>query len=137
MNICSIILILLLSFFSKTPSYTAEGKATYYADRMQGHRTASGDKYDKKLLTAAHATLPFNTLVQVTNVKNGKSVVVKINDRKARNRQVIIDLSRAAAEEIDLIRAGIATVKIKQVEKEEEKQQDTPLAVSEAGNSSK
>ena len=127
----------MLSFFTKEPYYSAEGKATYYSDRMQGHRTASGDKYDKKLLTAAHATLPFNTLVQVTNVRNGKSVIVKINDRKARNRQVIIDLSRAAAEEIDLVRAGIASVKIRQVEKEEEKQQDTPLAVSEADTKAK
>ncbi|MEJ8804560.1 septal ring lytic transglycosylase RlpA family protein [Pontibacter sp. H249] len=132
MNICSIILVLLLSFFSSS-SYIAEGKATYYADRMHGQRTASGDKYDKKQLTAAHATLPFNTLVQVTNVKNGKSVVVKINDRKPRHRQVIIDLSRAAAEEIDLIRDGITTVKVKEVE--EEKQQEAPLAVSEAGKS--
>ena len=134
MNICSIILVLLLSFFSNNTSYTAEGKATYYADRMHGQRTASGDRYDKKLLTAAHATLPFNTLVQVTNVKNGKSVIVKINDRKPRNRQVIIDLSRAAAEEINLIRDGIAPVRLKEVT--EEKQQDTPLAVSEAGKSS-
>lgn len=136
MNICSIILVLLLSFFSNS-SYIAEGKATYYADRMHGHRTASGDKYDKKQLTAAHATLPFNTMVEVTNVKNGKTVVVKINDRKAKSRQIIIDLSRAAAEEIGLIRDGITTVRLKEVEKEEEKQQDTPLAVSEAGKSSK
>ena len=137
MNICSIILVLLLSFFSKEPVYSAQGKATYYSDRMQGHRTASGDKYDKKQYTAAHATLPFNTLVQVTNVSNGKSVVVKINDRKARNRQIIIDLSRAAAEEIGLVRSGVTTVKLKQVEKEEEKQQDVPLAVSEADNKAK
>jgi rare lipoprotein A len=101
---------------------------------MHGQRTASGDKYDKKQLTAAHSTLPFNTLVQVTNVKNGKSVIVKINDRKAKSKVVIIDLSRAAAEEIDLIRDGITTVKLKEVEPE--KQQDTPLAVSEAGKSS-
>ncbi|GAB3196499.1 rare lipoprotein A [Pontibacter aydingkolensis] len=136
MNICSIILVLLLSFFNNTTSYTAEGKATYYADRMHGHRTANGEKYDKKLLTAAHSTLPFNTLVEVTNLKNGKTVVVKINDRKAKSRHIIIDLSRAAAEEIGLIRDGIARVKLKEVEKEELKQQDTPLAVSEAGKSS-
>ncbi|WP_299821348.1 septal ring lytic transglycosylase RlpA family protein [uncultured Pontibacter sp.] len=136
MNICSIILVLLLSFFNNTTSYFAEGKATYYADRMHGQRTASGDRYDKKQLTAAHATLPFNTLVQVTNLKNGKSVIVKINDRKAKSRHIIIDLSRAAAEEIGLIRDGITTVKLTEVEKEEEKQQDIPLAVSEAGKRS-
>lgn len=137
MNLCSVILVLLLSLFSNSSSYTAEGKATYYADRMHGHRTASGDKYDKKLFTAAHSTLPFNTLVHVTNIKNGKTVIVKINDRKAKSRHIIIDLSRAAAEEIGLIRDGITTVKLKEVEKEEEKQPDTPLAVSETGKSSK
>ncbi len=137
MKICSIILVLLLSFFSTPTFYTAQGKATFYSDRMQGHRTTSGDRYDKNLLTAAHATLPFNTLVQVTNVKNGKSVIVKINDRKARNRHTIIDLSRAAAAEIDLIRAGVGVVKLKEVEKEKEQQPDSPLAVSETGKSSK
>jgi rare lipoprotein A len=127
----------LLSFFSGTSSYTAEGKASFYADRMQGHRTTNGERYDKKLMTAAHATLPFNTLVQVTNVKNGKSVIVKINDRKAKNRHSIIDLSRAAAQELDIIRAGIGFVRLKVVEKEQDKQPEGPLAVSETGKSSK
>ncbi|MDX5421708.1 MAG: septal ring lytic transglycosylase RlpA family protein [Hymenobacteraceae bacterium] len=130
MNICSIILVSLLSFFTSVAAYTAEGKASYYADRMHGHRTASGERYDKNQLTAAHATLPFNTLVQVTNLSNGKTVVVKINDRMARSRHTIIDLSRAAAREIDLIRAGVGKVSLKQVENEGEGQQDVPLIVS-------
>lgn len=99
---------------------------------MHGQRTASGERYDKTQLTAAHATLPFNTIVEVTNLKNGKSVVVKINDRMPKSRHTIIDLSRAAAKEIDLIRAGVGKVKIKEVDPEEEEQQVVPLAVSEA-----
>lgn len=137
MNLCSVILVLLLSFYNNSALYTAEGKATYYADRFQGQRTTSGERYDKKLLTAAHVTLPFNTLVQVTNLKNGKSVIVRINDRKARSRTNIIDLSRAAAEEIDLIRAGVAPVKLQEVRKDDLEQQETPLAVSKAESSSK
>jgi len=132
MNLCSLLLVFLLSFSSGNTLYTANGKASYYADRMQGQRTASGERYDKAQLTAAHPTLPFNTLVEVTNLANGKSVVVKINDRMPRNRHVIIDLSRAAAKEIDMIRAGIGKVTLKEVDPEQEKQQDVPFVVSEA-----
>lgn len=132
MNICSVVLILILSFFSGSTKYTANGKASFYADRMQGHRTASGERYDKNQLTAAHATLPFNTKVLVTNLKNGKSVVVKINDRMARSRHHILDVSRAAAVELGMVRDGTAAVKLTEVT-DEVPQPDTPLAVSEAG----
>ncbi|MEJ8755524.1 septal ring lytic transglycosylase RlpA family protein [Pontibacter sp. H259] len=131
MNLCSILLLFLLSFSSGNTLYTANGKASYYSDRMQGQRTSSGERYDKAKLTAAHFSLPFNTLVEVTNKSNGKSVIVKINDRMPKSRHSIIDLSRAAATEIGLIRAGVASVTIKEV-KPEEKQQDVPFAVSEA-----
>ena len=128
MNLCSILLIFLLSFSSGNTTYTANGKASYYADRMQGQRTANGERYDKNQLTAAHSTLPFNTLVEVTNLANGKSVIVKINDRMPKGSR-IIDLSRAAAKEIDMIRAGVGKVTIKEVIPEE-KQQDVPFVVS-------
>ncbi|EJF09422.1 septal ring lytic transglycosylase RlpA family protein [Pontibacter sp. BAB1700] len=82
---------------------------------MHGHRTANGERYDKTQLTAAHATLPFNTYVQVTNVRNGKSVIVRINDRMAHSRHRIIDLSKAAAQQIELIREGIASVQLHEV----------------------
>lgn len=137
MNICSIILVLILSFFSEPASFSAEGKATYYADRMQGHRTANGERYDRGQYTAAHATLPFNTMLQVTNVKNGKSVVVRINDRKARSRQFIIDLSKAAAAELDIVRAGVGHVRLKEVKAEEEQQPTVPLAVSNSDRNGK
>ncbi|MHC2990534.1 RplA family lipoprotein [Pontibacter sp. HJ8] len=137
MNICSIILVLLLSFSSGTALYSADGKASYYADRMHGQRTASGERYDKTQLTAAHATLAFNTRVQVTNTTNGKSVIVKINDRMPRSRHSIIDLSRAAAQKIDLIRAGIAPVQVTELENEESGQQEAATTVSEIASGSK
>ncbi len=89
------------------------GKATYYADKYHGRTTASGELYDKKKLTAAHRTLPFGTKVKVTNLANKKSVVVTINDRGPFGKQErIIDLSRAAAEKIDMIEAGVVEVTV-------------------------
>ncbi|WP_461488598.1 septal ring lytic transglycosylase RlpA family protein [Pontibacter sp. HJ8] len=104
---------------------------------MHGQRTASGERYDKTQLTAAHATLAFNTRVQVTNTTNGKSVIVKINDRMPRSRHSIIDLSRAAAQKIDLIRAGIAPVQVTELENEESGQQEAATTVSEIASGSK
>ena len=132
MDLCSIVFLFFLTLFNSTASYTAEGTASYYADRLHGHNTASGERYDKAKLTAAHATLPFNTKVRVTNLKNGKSVVVRVNDRMARSRHSIIHLSRAAALEIDMFRDGSATVHLNEVKKEEPEQQEKPLAVSES-----
>ncbi|MCX2739154.1 septal ring lytic transglycosylase RlpA family protein [Pontibacter anaerobius] len=131
MNLYSVVLIFLLSFSSGPADYNANGKASYYADRFHGQRTANGERYDKNLLTAAHATLPFNTKVQVTNLKNGKTVTVRINDRMAHSRHRLIDLSRAAAKELDMVRDGTASVSIKELAPEEA-QQETPFAVSEA-----
>jgi rare lipoprotein A len=115
MNLVSLILLLLFSSPSGKALYSADGKASYYADRMHGHRTASGERYDKSQLTAAHASLPFDTYLEVTNLSNGKTVVVRINDRMAHSRSRVIDLSRAAAQQIDLIRAGIGTVKLQEL----------------------
>ncbi|WP_460925148.1 septal ring lytic transglycosylase RlpA family protein [Pontibacter brevis] len=132
MNLCSIVFLFILTLYNSTAGYTAEGTASYYADRLHGHRTASGERYDKKKFTAAHATLPFNTKVLVTNLKNGKSVVVRVNDRMARSRHNIIDVSKAAAMEIDLVREGSAVVRLDELKKEVTEQQEKPLAVSEA-----
>lgn len=115
MNIYSVVFILLLSFSNGLSNYTANGKASFYADRFHGHKTASGERYDKTKYTAAHATLPFNTRVQVTNQKNGKTVVVTINDRMARSRHHIIDLSKAAAKELDMLRDGTVAVTLSEV----------------------
>lgn len=89
-----------------------EGMASYYADSLNGNPTASGEAYDRTQLTAAHRTLPFGTRVKVTNLDNGKSVVVRINDRGPHVKNRIIDVSSAAAEKLDLIDSGTAKVKV-------------------------
>ena len=91
----------------------SKGQASYYADKFHGKATASGEKYDKKKLTAAHRTLPFGTVVRVTNKKNNKSVDVRINDRGPFSSGRIIDLSRAAAEKIAMVNDGVANVEVK------------------------
>lgn len=86
------------------------GKASYYADKFHGRKTTSGELYDKRKFTAAHKTLPFNTLVKITSKKNSKSVIVRVNDRGPHVKDRVIDLSRVAAEKIDLVKHGIASV---------------------------
>lgn len=88
------------------------GMAAYYDDNLNGRPTASGEIYDRNKLTAAHRTLPFGTRVRVTNEENGTSVIVRINDRGPTNRQRIIDLSRAAAEAIGMLKKGVVPVKL-------------------------
>jgi rare lipoprotein A len=91
---------------------TEIGIASYYADKYEGKPTASGESYRKNQLTGAHRTLPFGTKVRVTNLKNQKSVVVRINDRGPFVEGRLIDVSRQAAQELDFIRAGLAEVKL-------------------------
>jgi rare lipoprotein A len=86
--------------------------ATYYHRKFEGRRTTSGAKYRAKKLTAAHRTLPFGTLVTVTNPDNGKSVVVKVNDRGPFSKRLAIDLSERAAKQIGIYRKGIAKVSL-------------------------
>lgn len=97
---------------SNTSSSTMRGGASYYADKYDGRKTASGEVFRQNKLTAAHRTLPFGTMVRVKNIKNGKTVDVKVNDRGPFVSGRIIDLSRSAAEKIDLIREGVAEVEV-------------------------
>jgi len=92
------------------------GFASYYDSRFHGARTASGERYDEKALTAAHRTLPFGTHVQVTNLGNGRSVVVTITDRGPFARGRVIDVSRRAARKLDFLRDGTARVRLEIVE---------------------
>ncbi|MEL0168945.1 MAG: septal ring lytic transglycosylase RlpA family protein [Pseudomonadaceae bacterium] len=94
------------------PGWTQTGKASYYSSRLHGRRTASGEPYDETDLTAAHPALPFGTLVEVTNTYNGRSVIVRINDRGPFVGHRIIDVSQRAAEELGMIRAGSARVRL-------------------------
>lgn len=89
-----------------------EGTASYYADRFDGRRTASGERFDKDALTAAHRTLSFGTKVMVTNKANGRSVEVTINDRGPYGHGRTIDLSKGAAREIGMLGRGVARVQI-------------------------
>ncbi len=101
---------------SAVPSpYRQTGKASYYADRFQGRQTASGETFDMHDYTAAHPTLPFQTLVRVTNPANGRAVVVRINDRGPYSHRRIIDLSKQAALELGMIGQGATTVAIETV----------------------
>jgi rare lipoprotein A len=93
-----------------------EGEASYYADSLNGNKTASGEPYDKNALSAAHPTLPFGTKVRVTYLKTGQSVEVIINDRGPHAKSRIIDLSGAAAKKIGLIDAGHGKVRLEIVE---------------------
>jgi rare lipoprotein A len=86
------------------------GLASWYGERHQGRRTASGEAYDMNKLTAAHRTFPFGTRLRVTNVENGRSVVVRVNDRGPHVDGRILDLSRQAATTLGMIDAGVARV---------------------------
>lgn len=91
----------------KTTGKVEKGQASYYADKFHGRATASGEKYDKRKMTGAHRTLPFGSVVRVTNTANGKSVDVRINDRGPFKAGRIVDVSRAAAEKLGMIQAGV------------------------------
>ncbi len=86
--------------------------ASWYGKRFHGRQTASGDVFDMNALTAAHPSLPFGTRVRVTNLDNGRSVIVKINDRGPFVKRRIIDVSRRAAEKLGFVREGITQVRV-------------------------
>jgi rare lipoprotein A len=88
------------------------GMASYYGSELAGNRTASGERFDPGQMTAAHRSLPFGSMVRVTNTSNGDSVVVRINDRGPFSRGRVIDVSQAAAREIGMHRSGTARVKL-------------------------
>lgn len=92
--------------------YKSEAVASYYADKFHGRTTSNGEIFNMYALTAAHKTLPFNTKVVVTNLSNGKNVTVRINDRGPFIQGREIDLSKAAAEKLDMIKSGTAKVKL-------------------------
>ena len=94
------------------PGSVQEGLASYYGHKFHGRRTASGEIYDENKMTAAHKTLAFGTTVRVTDVTNGQSVVVRINDRGPFVEGRIIDLSYRAAGQLGMISAGVVKVRL-------------------------
>lgn len=93
------------------------GRASYYHDKFSGRKTSSGEIFSQEKLTAAHKSLPLGTYVKVTNLKNRRSVVVKVNDRLPQNSKRTIDLSKAAARELKMIKSGLARVSLELVKK--------------------
>ncbi|MEY3416244.1 MAG: hypothetical protein RL060_355 [Bacteroidota bacterium] len=93
-------------------SYKKTGYCSYYAENLHGHKTSSGERLHIKRKTAAHKSLPFNTLVKVINLENGRTTVVRVNDRGPYSHKRIIDVSKIAAIELGLLGSGTAKVKI-------------------------
>lgn len=88
------------------------GVASYYHSRFQGRLTSSGEKYDETKMTAAHNRLPMGTMIRVTNLRNKRSVIVKVNDRLNHRNMRLVDLSRAAASQLDYVGRGLAKVRV-------------------------
>jgi len=110
-----LLLLLSVQVQGQTKGQVFEGMASYYASRMHGHLTASGEPYNMHALTCAHKTLPFGTRLLVTNLRNGMQVTVKVNDRGPFVRGRIVDLSSAAAKEIGMLSMGVARVRVEVV----------------------
>src|SRR5262245_5894767 len=114
--ICAVSLATVLNLGIAAAQTAEEGIANFYSDKFQGKKTASGAVYDKNKLTASHKTLPYGTKARVTNLENGKSVVVTVNDRMKPGNPAVIDVTRRAAQDLGFAKAGKAKVKV-EVEK--------------------
>jgi rare lipoprotein A len=99
-----------------TSGHSESGMASYYGNEFQSRKTASGERFDQGKLTAAHRTLPFGTRLKVINTQNGRSVVVRVNDRGPFARGRIIDLSRSAFKSIASLNSGVVHVHIQVVD---------------------
>lgn len=115
-TVCTSILAFFLATIAAAPLSACEdvdeGAASWYGGRFQGRLTASGEIFDTNEFTAAHRTLPFGTVVEVTNTENDRNVEVRITDRGPFVQGRVIDLSRAAAVELDMLEAGVAEVSV-------------------------
>jgi rare lipoprotein A len=92
--------------------HVGNGEASFYGNELAGNRTASGERFNPRALTAAHRTLPLGSKIRVTNMANGKSVIVRVNDRGPFVKSRLIDISYAAAQQISIVRAGKARVSL-------------------------
>jgi rare lipoprotein A len=98
-------------------SFIQQGKASFYAKKFTGRRTANGERVNPNAFEAAHRTLPFNTLVEVTNLHNNRSIIVRINDRGPFSRGRVLDMTYAAAKELGFIGRGVAKISLRVVGK--------------------
>ena len=99
----------------KIESFSQTGKASWYGPGFHGKKTSSGERFDMNTLSAAHRTLPIPSYARVTNLSNGKSVIVRINDRGPLHGNRVMDVSKAAAKELGFIHTGTANVKVEQI----------------------
>ena len=99
----------------KIEQFSQTGKASWYGPGFHGKKTSSGERFDMNTLSAAHRTLPIPSYARVTNLSNGKSVVVRVNDRGPCHGNRVMDLSKAAAKELGFIHTGTANVKVEQI----------------------
>jgi rare lipoprotein A len=119
-NLSVALFVLAVASCSKMPTgdggnwvgYTESGQASFYADKFQNRKTASGEPYRHNLETAAHKKMPFGSIVKVTNKNNGRSVIVRINDRGPFVKGRVIDLSKSAFSRIGSLSSGLVNVKI-------------------------
>lgn len=109
-TICYCLLILV---FASCASIKQEGRASYYADKFNGRKTASGARFSQHKRTAAHRTLPFGTKLKVKNLDNGRTVRVRVNDRGPFVAGRMVDLSKKAARKLGMLQQGVANVEIK------------------------
>jgi rare lipoprotein A len=100
------------SLHGAAPLAVDQGEASYYGDEFEGRATASGEPFRQSELTAAHRTYPFGTILRVVNLQNGRQVMVRVNDRGPRKPARIVDLSRRAAEALEMIAAGRVKVRV-------------------------
>jgi rare lipoprotein A len=107
-------ILVMLSIIAKTllSDYQATGKATYYGQHWTGRLTASGERFHADSLTCAHKTLPFGTLLDVIDLRNGNCITVKVTDRLPKTSRILIDLTYGAAKQLGFLRAGIIPVQI-------------------------
>jgi rare lipoprotein A len=121
---------IIIAFFSLPAFCLQEGYASWYGGKFNGRLTSNGEVFDTNVKTAAHRTLPFGSIVKVVNLDNGKFTVVRINDRGPFVEGRIIDLSKAAAEELGMVSQGVARVSVQVVDF----MQDTDLYAIQVGS---
>lgn len=107
-----LVLVTLGSFVQAQSDYKKVGWASFYHDKFEGRKTANGEKFRQKKMTCAHRTLPFGTMLRVTNLANNKTIEVRVNDRGPYSKGRIIDLTKAGAKALDFIKQGHTKVEI-------------------------
>jgi len=113
----NILISLFFLFFSTLFAFAGQiGKASFYSHKLKGKHTSNGGKYHPDSLTCAHRSLPFGTLLKVFNPDNNKEVIVRVTDRGPHRKNVLIDLSFSAAKQLDIVRQGIASVIVEEID---------------------